>query len=250
MSASRRNTMVFLACIALLLSNSARAQARRAAPPPRPLRSFSVTPYLGVGFQNRYYDGVVRFSDGSTALLTFDPGSDVVLGVQGGYRFQPKLSALVNLATSSPGARYVEDGSLRPDVGLTTMQLDAGLLYDLRTFPVGGKAAPFSVGGGLSLTFHSLSRFTWNGNIVEPGTTSVGIHGLAALDIAAHAASEFPRADEIDSWLAGPRRSPEQDRLGGRQARGDPGWRHVHISRDLGGRYHPAITPRLTFQSS
>ncbi len=173
----------FVGSAVLLLSSAMQAQVRRAPQPVQRLRAFSVTPYLAIGFQNTYYDGLVQFSDGSTKLLTIDPGSDLVLGAQVGYRVRPRWSALVNVATSSPEARFVEDGSLRPDLGLRTTQLEAGLLYDVSTFPMSGKVAPLSVGGGLSLTVHSVNRFSWDGNFVEPQTTSIGLHGLAALDI-------------------------------------------------------------------
>lgn len=33
------------------------------------------------------------------------------------------------------------------------------------------------------MTSHSLKRFTWNGNAIRLGTTSIGAHGLATLDI-------------------------------------------------------------------
>lgn len=179
----RWNSIALLGCAALFLPGPAFAQARRAMRVLEPLGQFWVTPYLGVGFQNRYYDGVVRFSDGSTKFLTIDPGTDIVFGAQVGYRFRRAWTLYGNVATSSPDAGYVENLNLRPDVGLRTTQVEGGVLYDLRTFPVGGKIAPFSIGGGLSLTVHSLHRFTWDGNFIEPSTTSVGVHGLAALDI-------------------------------------------------------------------
>ncbi len=163
----------------LLLPASAGAQST----PLSPIGSFWVTPYLGVGFQGTYYDDVVQFSDGGMDFLKIDPGSALVYGVQLGYRHRSTWTVNLNVATSSPDAQYVEDLELRPDVDLRTTQLEVGLLYDLSSFPVGGKIAPFLIGGGLSLTFHSLDRFTWGGNFIEPSNTSIGVHGLAALDI-------------------------------------------------------------------
>lgn len=175
-----RNTFVILGCVgALLLPSSAGAQST----PLSPIGSFWVTPYLGIGFQGEYYDDVVQFSDGGTDFLRINPGSGLVYGVQLGYRFRPSWTLQVNVASSAPDAEYVEDLRLRPDVELRTSQLEVGVLYDLSTFPVGGKIAPFLLGGGLSLTFHSLDRFTWGGQFVEPSSTSIGVHGLAALDI-------------------------------------------------------------------
>jgi len=175
-----RNTFMLLGCAgALLLSSSAGAQSISLSP----IGSFSVTPYLGIGFQGEYYDDFVQFSDGGTDLLRIDPGSGLVYGVQLGYRVGPSWTLQVNLATSSPDAKYVEDRKIRPDVELRTSQLEVGVLYDLSTFPVGGKIAPFLLGGGLSLTFHSLNRFRWKREVIEPSTTSIGVHGLAALDI-------------------------------------------------------------------
>jgi hypothetical protein len=147
------------------------------------LGSFWVTGYVGLGFQGKYYDGLVRFSDGSVDRLTIDPGSATVYGAALGYRFRPLWSLNLAVATSSPDAQYVEGTTLRPNVGLRTTQLDAGILYDLSQFPVSGKIAPFAVGGGLTLTFHSVNRFTWGGKVIEPNTTSVGVHGLAILDV-------------------------------------------------------------------
>jgi hypothetical protein len=73
--------------------------------------------------------------------------------------------------------------TLRPNVGLRSTQIEGGALYDLSTFPVAGKIAPLSVGGGLSLTIHTLNRFTWGGTFIQPRTTSLGVHGIAALDL-------------------------------------------------------------------
>lgn len=159
----------------VLAFDTAAAQATRP--------SLWVTPYLGIGVQGEYYDGVVQFSDGGTDLLRIDPGTGLVIGAQLGYRFRPALTLHVNVATSSPDADYVEDGTLRPDVELETTQLEAGLLYDLGSFPVAGAIAPLFIGGGLSLTFHSVDRFSWDGNVVQPSTTSIGVHGLIGLDV-------------------------------------------------------------------
>ncbi len=175
-----RNTFVILGCAgALLLSSSAGAQSI----PLSPIGSFWVTPYLGIGFQGEYYDDFVQFSDGGSDFLTINPGSGLVYGVQLGYRFRPSWTLHVNLATSSPDAEYKRDLKPQGDVELRTSQLEVGVLYDLSTFPVGGKIAPFLLGGGLSLTFHSLNRFRWKREVIEPSTTSIGVHGLAAIDI-------------------------------------------------------------------
>lgn len=178
-----RGTVALLGSAALLLPGPALAQAARATGVLEPLGSFWVTPYLGIGLQNKYYDGLVHFSNGGTDLLVIDPGAGIVFGVQVGYRFRPAWTFYGDLATSSPDAGYIENRTLRPDIGLATTQIEAGVLYDVGTFPVAGKIAPLSIGGGLSLTVHTLQRFTWGGTYVAPTTTSVGLHGLAALDI-------------------------------------------------------------------
>ncbi len=177
------NAVVVLACGALLLPSSATGQARQQTRAPKPAGALWVAPYIGVGFQNAYYDGVVQFSDGNTDFLTVDPGSSVLLGLQVGYRFNPKWTLHLNASTSSPNAEYIEDLTPRPDNDLRTTQVEAGLLYDIAAVRVGRDNAPFSIGGGLSLTSHSLKRFTWDGNAIRPSTTSVGAHGLAALEI-------------------------------------------------------------------
>jgi hypothetical protein len=175
-----RNAAVLIGCAAVGLSPSrAVAEGQGVVP----LASFSITPYVGVGFQSEYYDHVVRFSNGDTELLAIDPGNSAVFGVDVGYHFDTPWTVYANLATSSPEAEYVENGELRADIGLTTSQFEVGMLYDISSFPVAGRIAPFLIGGGASLTRHSLERFTWNDTFVEPNATSVGVHALAALDI-------------------------------------------------------------------
>lgn len=171
---------VFLGLLgALLLPSASQTQSV----PRGPIGSLWATAYVGVGFQGEYYDDIVQFSDGGTDFLKIDPGSSLVFGMQVGYRIRSSWTVQVNLATSSPDAEYIEDLRLRPDVRMKTTQLEVGILYDLSSFPVAGKIAPLMLGGGVSLTFHSLDRFSWGGNFVEPKTTSIGAHGLAALDV-------------------------------------------------------------------
>jgi opacity protein-like surface antigen len=183
-----KNALAGVACGVLLLPSLAAAQARpeTRAPQtraPQAAQGIWVAPYIGFGVQSAYYDGVVQFSDGSSAFLTVDPGTSAVLGMQLGYRFNPKWTLQVNLSTSSPNAAYIEDLAPRPDKSLRTNQFEAGVLYDATSFRVGRNKAPLSIGGGLSLTSHSMKQFTWNGNAIRPSTTSLGAHGLAALEI-------------------------------------------------------------------
>ena len=175
-----RNAVVLIGCAAVGLSPS-RAVAEGLGAVPLP--SFSITPYVGVGIQSEYYDHVVRFSNGETELLAIDPGNSAVFGVNVGYHFDTPWSIYADAATSSPEAEYVENGELRADIGLTTSQFEAGILYDISSFPVAGRIAPLLIGAGASLTRHSLQRFTWNDTFVEPNGTSIGVHALAALDI-------------------------------------------------------------------
>jgi len=175
--------LAVLACSALLGPSSAAGQARQQARAPKPAGSLWVAPYFGAGFQSSYYDDAVLFSDGSSQFLTVDPGSSVLIGLQLGYRVSPKWTLHLNASTSSPTAEYIEDLEPRPDNNLRTTQIDAGLLYDVAAFQLGREKAPISVGGGLTLTSHSLKQLTWNGNAIRPSTTSVGLHGLAALEI-------------------------------------------------------------------
>lgn len=168
----------------LLLPNLADAQARRAQPNPSGQHGkLWIAPYIGFGFQSAYYDDVVQFSDGTSEFLTVDPGSSVLAGAQFGYRFNPKWTLHVNVSTTATSAEYIEDLAPRPDNSLRTNQLEAGLLYDAASLRVGRDRAPLAIGGGLSVTNHSLKRFTWNGNAIRPGSTSIGAHGLAALEI-------------------------------------------------------------------
>ena len=153
------------------------------APSPSPVGTFWIGAYIGVGFQSEYHDGLVQFADGDMELLTLDPGSGVVFGARAGYRFAPSWTAQANLGYSKSDAQYVEDGTIRPDVGLSTTQIELGVLYDLSTFPVGGELAEFFLGGGLSLTFHSFDRFQWGDFLIAPISQSFGVHGLAGLDI-------------------------------------------------------------------
>lgn len=177
------NAFTAIACGALLLPTSATGQTRQQTRAPKPAGAIWVAPYIGVGFQSTYYDDVVQFSDGSSDFLTVDPGSSVLLGLQFGYRFSPKWTLHLNASTSSPSAEHIEDLTPQPDNNLRTTQLEAGLLHDVAALRVGRDNAPISIGGGLSLTSHSLKRFTWNDNAIRPSTTSVGVHGLAALEI-------------------------------------------------------------------
>lgn len=177
------NAFTLIACGALLLPSSASSQSRPQPRASKPAGAIWVAPYIGVGFQSSYYDDVVQFSDGSSDFLMVDPGTSVLLGLQLGYRFSPKWTLHLNASTSSPNAEYIEDLTPRPDNDLRTTQFEAGLLHDVAALRVGRDNAPLSIGGGLSMTSHSLRRFTWNGNAIRPSTTSVGAHGLAALDI-------------------------------------------------------------------
>lgn len=139
--------------------------------------------HVGLGLEGVYYDDVVQFSDGGTDFLTLDPGTAFVLGAQVGYRMSPGWTLQFGLTTASRDAEFIDDLTVEPDVKFRTTEIEAGVLYDLRSFPVGGKAAPFMLGGGLTVTRHSLDRMTWSGEAVDPSTTSFGVHGLAALDI-------------------------------------------------------------------
>ena len=183
MSQTFKTVVTGVTCSALLLPGVAGAQARTPTPAPRRTSAVWIAPYLGLGFQSAYYDGVVQFSDGGSDFLTVDPGTSVILGAQLGYRFNPKWTLHLNVSTASPNATYVEDLTPRPDVDLRTTQFEAGLLYQVTTFRVGRETTPLAVGGGLSLTSHSVKRFTWNGNAIRPATTAAGAHALAALDI-------------------------------------------------------------------
>ena len=179
-----RVAFTLLASAVLLFPNLAEAQARRSQPQTtKKPGNVWIAPYIGVGFQNAYYDGVVQFSDGTSEFLTVDPGTSVLAGAQFGYRFSPKWTLHVNVSTTSPNAEYIEDLSPRPDNSLRTNQLEAGLLYNAASVRIGRDQAPLAVGGGLSVTNHSLKRFTWSDNAIRPSTTSIGAHGLAALDI-------------------------------------------------------------------
>lgn len=182
-SQTLKNALTGLTCGVLLLPSLAAAQTRPQRQAPKPAGAIWVAPYIGLGFQSAYYDDVVQFSDGSSDFLTVDPGSSAVLGLQFGYRFNPKWTLHLNASTSAPNAEYIEDLTPRPDNDLRTTQFEAGLLYDVAALRVGRDKAPLSVGGGLSLTSHSLKRFTWDGNAIRPSTTSLGAHGLAALEI-------------------------------------------------------------------
>ena len=175
-----KNRFLLLACAGVLLLPG---QGWAQTTPSSPLGSFWVTPYLGVAFQGEYHDGLVQFADGDIELLRLDPGSALVYGVQAGYRTGMAVTLQANLSYSVPEARYIEDNNIRPGVDVKTTQLELGLLYDLSTFPIADKIAPFLIGGGLSLTFHSFDPFQWSGDFIQPSSTSIGVHGLAALDI-------------------------------------------------------------------
>lgn len=176
----RRSAMVFLVIGWTVAPSSGAAQQAGSA---GGIGSVWITPYLGVGIQGDYYNGVVQFSDGGTDLLAIAGGTAPVLGVQLGYRFRRALTIHANLSTASPNVDFVEDGTPRPDVDVRTTQFDLGLLYDVGSFPVAGRIAPIFLGGGATFTFHSLDGFQWDDNFVQPGTTSIGFHGFLGFDV-------------------------------------------------------------------
>jgi hypothetical protein len=179
-----RRALAGLAVTIAMLPGSAGAQARTQARAMQPSSSgLWIAPYFGAGFQSTYYDGVVQFSDGTTAFLTVDPGTSVVLGLQLGYRLSPKWTLQGNISTASPSTEYIEDLQLRPENHLRATQIEAGMLYDAASLRIGRDKAPLAVGGGLSLTSHSMKNLIWNGNAIRPSATSIGAHALAALDI-------------------------------------------------------------------
>ncbi len=172
--------IVLIGCAGVLVATPVSSQQARARAP----GAWWVGAHLELAFQGTYMDNaIVRFSDGGTDFLLIDPGSAIGFGAQVGYRFQPKWTAQFAVSTASIGAHYVEDLTPRPDIDVKTTQVEVGLVYDVSSLSVGRKTAPFAIGGGLSLTVHSLQRFTWSGEFVEPSTMSIGVHGLAALDI-------------------------------------------------------------------
>jgi hypothetical protein len=226
----------------LLLPAAAQSQARTAAAArPAAASRIWIAPYFGAGVQSNYYDGLVQFSDGSSAFLTLDPGTSVVFGVQVGYRLSPKWTMQSSVSTASPDASYIENLSARPDQNLRTTQIDAGILYDAAALRVGKDKAPITIGGGLSLTSHSIKNLVWNGNTIRPGATSIGAHVVAGLDIPL--AEKFSFHSQAKLSLTPLSRGDLEEKLGAAQGGGVTaaldGGTSTYFQLNLGAAYRP-----------
>jgi hypothetical protein len=145
-------------------------------------RRFRVTPLVGLGVWGDYYQGPVLFSDGDRDFLEIEPDAGVTVGLQLSYYLTERLAVYVGATYASPDADYVEDRNVRPDIELKTLDVDLGVLFDVARF---GSVTPstFALGGGLSVVSHSPEGMVWDGERIEPTTTSLGVHGLGALDL-------------------------------------------------------------------
>lgn len=142
-----------------------------------------LSPSIGFGSQGTFYNGIISFSDSSVDFLMIDPGSAFTLGLEIGHRFQPSLTGYFSLSTSLAGARYIEDLTVRPKLDLRTTRFEFGILHDIGKIKSGPTWIPIQVGGGLSLVSTKLKNFTWDGILISSSSTSLGFHGLGALEI-------------------------------------------------------------------
>lgn len=171
---------LFVALVILLLGPNF-ASAQRAAKT-TPQKTW-LSPSIGFGSHGTFYNGILKFSDNSVDFLMIDPGSAFTLGLQIGHRFQPSLTGYLSLSTSSTQARYIEDLTVRPSLDLRTTLFEVGILHDIGNLKSGPTGIPIQLGGGLSLVTNKLKNFAWDGILITSSSTSLGFHGLGALEI-------------------------------------------------------------------
>lgn len=141
---------------------------------------FFITPHLGVTSESDFVDGAVRFSDGGVDFISIEPGTGLLLGVELGYTFGPKLDGVLTLSYATADARYIEDGRLRPDASIDTIRIQPGVMYSV----FDNDKVDISVGGGLTIARLSLDRMVWNDRAVNAASTAIGVFGAGGLDVA------------------------------------------------------------------
>lgn len=172
--------------ITIGFSICAGSTAALAQEPPRPA-ALSITPHVGVVSESAFVDGLVRFSDGDTDFISIEPRTGILLGVELGYRFRPKISGVLALSYTTAGARYIEKDNFRRDAGVSTIRLQPGLMVDVVH---GGKTA-VAVGGGLTIARIAFEDVNWDGVRVDPRSTAIGLFGAVGIDVALSRRASF-----------------------------------------------------------
>lgn len=165
------------AVVALALTWSAHDAAAGGA---RPAAKVSLTPHLGVVGESRFVDGPVAFSDGGVDFIRIDPDTGILLGLEIGVLFRPKLRGVLALSYASADATYFEDNELRPDLDIDTIRIQPGVMV---TVLQAGKT-DLAFGGGLTIARYAIDNMIWNDTVISPGSTSIGLFGAGALDVA------------------------------------------------------------------
>lgn len=163
--------------VATTLGVGSTAAIAQEAPPPA---TFSITPHVGVVSESAFVDGLVLFSDGDTDFISVEPSTGLLLGVELGYRFRPKLSGVLALSFTTASARYIEKDNVRRDAGVSTIRLQPGVMFDV----VSSGAVNVAVGGGLTIARVSFEDIIWNDRRVDPSSTMIGLFGAGGVDIA------------------------------------------------------------------
>lgn len=144
-----------------------------------PSRSISLTPHIGVVAESDLVSGTVRFSDGGVDFISVEPDAAPLIGVELSVQLQPKLYGVVALSFAVGDARYIEDGELRPDVGIQTFRLQPGVMANIAKV---GKTR-FGVGGGLTIARISVDDMVWSDRRIEPRLLAIGLFGAGSIDI-------------------------------------------------------------------
>lgn len=191
---------VFVTCLAGLGST---ALAQEAAP-----ASFVLTPHLGLTTESDVVSGAIRFSDGDIDFISIEPDTGLLLGIELGYRFRPKLMGVLALSYAMADAQYIEDTNFRPDVSIDTIRIQPGVMATI----LSAGALDLSIGGGLTFARIAIDDLVWNDRLVAATSTAIGLFGAAGIDVPfsrrasfhAHLALELtkPAYDDLEDSLA------------------------------------------------
>ena len=107
----RKNQLIDITIGFSICFGSTAALAQNAAEP----ATLSITPHVGVVSESAFVDGLVRFSDGDTDFISIEPRTGILLGVELGYRFRPKVSGVLALSYTTASVRYIEKDNFRRD---------------------------------------------------------------------------------------------------------------------------------------
>ena len=167
----RKHVLAFLAGAIALLPGRSFAE--------EPAEGFTLVPSLGILSHGDYHRGLVQFSGGDSEFLLIDPGTNVVLGIQGEYRFSGRLAGFLGLHYSPGDADYFEQDNARPGADFDILSVDLGVLFDV----VSGGTIDVAVGGGLVFSSFSVDQLNWDDRPMAHRTSALGLEGLGVVGI-------------------------------------------------------------------